>query len=239
MASDGPRLFAGMLLGLVASLSPALAQVDTSFEFAATPVQSGETAPPIQPALPTLTFRDALARAQRIDPKFQSAVSDAKLAHEDRIQSRAAPFPTLGLSSQYLNTEGNDRIPTGRYVTQDGVHVYREWSVVRQDLSPATLIRTDYKRARVAEAVSQTKAKKAGLALAVTVVKAYYGLAVAQRKNATLSRRWIRQVVSLLSARIWKAAVESRTVTSLNFSCIRLSRRRPYETPTLRRKMHG
>jgi len=134
-----------------------------------------------QSPLSTLTLLDALERAQRLDPQFQSAVSDAKLAREDRLQSRAAPFPTLGLSSQYLNGQGNGLIPTGRYITQDGVHVYREWSVVRQDLSPATLARTDYKRATVAEALSQSKAAKARLALAVTVVKAYYGLLVAHR----------------------------------------------------------
>ena len=185
MESNGSRLCAGMLLGLIASLSPALAQVDTSLEFAATPVLSSETSTQNRSPLPTLTLLDALKRAKRLDPQFQSAVSDAKLAREDRLQSRAAPFPTLELSSQYLNAQGNDRIPTGRYVTQDGVHVYREWGVVNQDLSPATLIRTDYKRAKVAEALSRTKAEKAGLTLAVTVVKAYYGLAVAQHKYAT------------------------------------------------------
>jgi outer membrane protein TolC len=185
MESNGPRLCTGVLVGLIATLSPALAQVDTSLGFAAATVPSSETSTQNRSPLPTLTLRDALERAQRIDPQFQSAASDAKLAHEDRLQSRAAPLPTLGLSSQYLNTQGNGLIPTGRFVTQDGVHVYREWSVVRQDLSPATLIRTDYKRARVAEAVSQTKAEKAGLALAVAVIKAYYGLAVAQRKYAT------------------------------------------------------
>jgi outer membrane protein TolC len=174
-----------MLLCLITSLSPTLAQVSAPPDFLAASVQSNGTSAQILSPLITLTFQDALKRAQRNDPTFQSAVSNAKLAHEDRIQSRAAPFPTLGLSSQYLNTQGNDRIPTGRYVTQDGVHVYREWSVVRQDLSPATLLRTDYRHARVAEAVSQTKAEKARLALAVTVVKTYYGLLVAQHKYAT------------------------------------------------------
>jgi outer membrane protein TolC len=126
-----------------------------------------------------------LERAQRNDPQFQSAVSDARLAHEDRLQSQATPLPSLGLSSQYLNTQGNGLIPTGKFVTQDGVHVYREWSVVRQDLSPGTLTRTDYKRATAAETLSQTKAEKARLALALTVVKAYYGLVITQPKYTT------------------------------------------------------
>jgi outer membrane protein TolC len=175
----------GVLLCLVTSLSPTLAQVSAPPDLLAASVQSNGTSTQILSPLLTLRFRDALERAQRNDPTFQSAVSNAKLAREDRLQSRAAPFPTLDLSSQYLNTQGNGLIPTARFVTNDGVHVYREWSVVSQDLSPATLIRTDYKRATVAEVLSQTKAEKAGLALAVNVVKAYYGLLVAQHKYAT------------------------------------------------------
>jgi outer membrane protein TolC len=182
---NSAQLCATLLVALFTSLFPARAQVDASAEFAAMPVQLNSTYTQTQSPLPTLTLLDALERAQRLDPQFRSAVSNVKLAREDRLQSRAAPFPTLGLSSQYLNTQGNGLIPTGRYVTQDGVHVYREWSVVRQDLSPATLARTDYKRTTVAEALSQSKAEKARLALAVTVVNAYYGLLVAHKKYAT------------------------------------------------------
>ena len=220
MKSNGPRLCAGILLGLFASLSPALAQVAALSESGARPVPSNETSTQILSPLPTLTLRDALERAQRIDPQFQSAVSDAKLSHEDQLQSRAAPLPTLGLSSQYLNTQGNDRVPTGRYVTQDGVHVYREWSVLRQDLSPSTLLRTDYRHARVAEAVSQDKSEKARLALAVTVVKAYYTTASSLLSTSTPlpSRLWIRPIDWLPLARAWNVVVGSRTVTSLNSS---------------------
>jgi outer membrane protein TolC len=174
-----------MLLCLVTSLSPTFAQLSAPPDFLAASVQSNGSSTQILSALPTLTFQDALERAQRNDPTFQSAASNAKLAREDRLQSRAAPLPSLNLSSQYLNTQGNGFIPTGRFVTNDGVHVYREWSVVRQDLSPATLTRTEYKRATAAEALSQTKAEKARLVLAVTVVKAYYGLVIAQRNYAT------------------------------------------------------
>jgi outer membrane protein TolC len=239
MESNGQRLCAGMLLGLVASLSPALAQVDTSLEFAGVPATSSETPPQIQSPLPTLTLLDALERAQRIDPQFQSAVSDAKLAHEDRLQSRAAPFPTLDLSSQYLNTQGNGLIPTGRFVTEDGVHVYREWSVVRQDLSPATLIRTDYKRAKVTEALSQTKAEKARLGLAVTVVKAYYGLAVAQHKYAT-GQQALDQANRFvaLGQNLERGGRKPHSDVS-NSSFTRLSRRSPYGTSTLQWKRHG
>jgi outer membrane protein TolC len=177
-------LCAGMLLGLITPPSTIPAQVATSSEFTAS-VPSNDTFSQTQSAPPTLTLQDALARAQRIDPQFQSAVSNAKVAREDRLQSRAALLPSLAGSSQYLNTQGNGLIPTGRFVTQDGVHVYRDWGVLKQDLSPGTLMGTGYKSATVAEAISQTKAEKARLALAITVTKAYYALVVAQRKYAT------------------------------------------------------
>src|SRR5437879_12220236 len=179
------RVMRGMLLGLVTPLVTALAQVATSSEFTAALVQSNNTSRQSQSLTPTLTLQDALARAQRIDPQVQSAVSNAKLARENRLQSRAALLPSLAGSSQYLNTQGNGLIPTGRFVTNDGVHVYREWGVFRQDLSPTVLTRIAYKSATEAEAVSQTKAEKARLALSITVTRAYYALVVAQREHAT------------------------------------------------------
>jgi hypothetical protein len=104
-----------------------------------------------------------LERAQRIDPHFQSAASDAKLA-------------------QYLNAQDNGAIPTGRYGTQDGVHVYASgaWSI---KIYPLPLWRELTTNGPTTEALSQTE--MARLALAVTVVEAYYGLALAQRKYAT------------------------------------------------------
>jgi len=85
------RRLAGTLLGLASSLSPALAQVAASSAFAAR-VPANQTAAETQSASPTLTLFDALETAQRIDPQFQSAVSNARLAHQDRLQSRVAPF---------------------------------------------------------------------------------------------------------------------------------------------------
>jgi outer membrane protein TolC len=91
------------------------------------------------PVPAVLTFRDALARAQSYEPQFVAAVNAANVAHEDTIQARAALFPTFGARSEYLNTQGNGKLPSGRYVTNDGVHVYREWATFHQDVSLATV----------------------------------------------------------------------------------------------------
>jgi outer membrane protein TolC len=130
-------------------------------------------------------LQDALARAQKNDPQFVSALSDAKLAHEDRLQAGASLLPSLGLKSDYLGTQGNGTLASGRYVTNDGVHVYRDWGVFHQDLSPGTLTRTGYRRAGESEAVAQARAEIARRGLAATVTRAYYALVIAQRKYAT------------------------------------------------------
>ena len=94
----------------------------------------------------TLTLQDALARAQTNVPQLLAAVSDANAAHEDVLQARAATRPSLSGKSDYLVTQGNGVFPSGRFVTNDGVHVYRDWAVVHQDFT-AAVTRTGIKRA--------------------------------------------------------------------------------------------
>jgi outer membrane protein TolC len=174
-----------MALALAAALCPAFAQTSATTGVAALvgPQQPAAAAGQAAPA--TLTLQDALARAARYEPQFLAAQSAALSAREDAAQARAALLPAVGVKSDFLNTQGNGVFPSGRYVTNDGVHVYREWATVHQDLSPGTLTRSGYQRAQVAQAVAQAKAEIARRGLTVTVTKAYYALVVAQRKYAT------------------------------------------------------
>ncbi len=139
---------------------------------------------PPQPAPLTLTLQDALARAQANAPQLLSALSDANAAHEDLLQARAARLPTASFQSDYLGTQGNGTFPSGRFVTNDGVHVYREWGVVHQDFT-AAFTRTGSQRAAAAETLAQARAEIARRGLAVTVTRAYYALLTGQRKYAT------------------------------------------------------
>jgi len=146
-------------------------------------VQLVQPAGPDQPVAPvTVTLQDAIARARKIDTQYLSSIGDAKNAQEDRLQTRNTMLPSASATSQYLGTEGNGKIPGGRFVTNDGVHVYRAWGVFRQDLSPDTYLGTSYHRAKAAEALAQEKAEIAQRGLTVTVTKNYYGLTAAQRK---------------------------------------------------------
>jgi len=139
-----------------------------------------ESGPPL-----TLTLRDAIDRAQKYDATYWSSVLDARIAREDAVIARAGILPAVSESTQELLTKGNGALPSGRFVTNDGVHVYREWGIVHQDLSPNTYMLYGLRRASVAVALANAKAEIAKRGLVVAVTKAYYGLVVAQRKYAT------------------------------------------------------
>lgn len=133
----------------------------------------------------TLTLKDALALAEKNDPGILAANGDAASANEDRRQARAALYPSLSGRSEYLGTQGNGKLSESRFVTNDGVHVYRDWAVVHQDLSPGALSGSGVQRATAAQALARAKLEVARRGLAATVTKNYYALIVAQRKYAT------------------------------------------------------
>lgn len=146
----------------------------------AEPSEAGQTGPPL-----TITFQDALDRARKNSPEYLSAVTGARLAHEDRVQARAGLLPSVNATTQELLTTGGSVLPTGRFVTQDGVHVYRAWGVFHQDISSNLFTLNGYRHASAAEALAGAKAEIAARGLVVTVTQNYYALVAAQRKYAT------------------------------------------------------
>jgi len=162
----------------------AFALAITSITFAQTNNFSLHPESDKQPS-PTFTLKDALELAAKNDPTLIAATTDAEVARQDRRQARTALYPSLSGRSEYLGTEGNGKIPTGAFVTNDGVHVYREWAVVHQDLSPGTFTRVAVQRATALEALARARVEIARRGLAPTVAKLYYGLLAAQRKYAT------------------------------------------------------
>ncbi len=182
------------LVRIAASGSPRIGVPDES-SFSASPVQSSQFLqnPGERQAVPaaaqqapvTLTLKDALDLAQKNDPQFLSALNDAAVAAEDVRQARASRFPTLSDRTEYLGTQGNGTTPDGRFVTNDGVHVYREWAVLHQDFNAALFLGTGIDRAAAAEALARARAEVARRGLAPTVIRAYYGLLIAQRKYST------------------------------------------------------
>src|SRR5439155_1143693 len=119
------------------------------------------------------------------DVQLQSAIADAQVAHEDRFQARTALLPNVSNSTQYLGTQGNGNVPTGRFVSNDGVHMYREWGIVHQEVTANTFFKTGIRRATAAEALANAKLEIAQRGLTVTVTRNYYALLTAQRHYVT------------------------------------------------------
>ena len=146
-----------------------------------------QLARPVGPAAPppVITLQDALDRAKQLDAQFRSAISDAAIAREDRRQAKSALLPSVNGLTEYLGTQGNGKTPNGRYVTTDGVHVYRAWGTLHTDLNAETFYKSTYHRAQAAEALAAAKAEIAQRGLAVVVTKDYYALVTSERKYAT------------------------------------------------------
>ncbi len=169
------------LLGWFCAIGCAVTLADSTFGQEAAPANATG---PAQSAPLTLTLLDALARAQMNAPQLLAALNDANAAREDLLQARAAQRPSASFKSEYLGTQGNGVLPTSRFVTNDGVHVYRDWGIVHQDFA-AALTKTGPQRAAASETLAQARAEIARRGVAVTVTRAYYGLLTGQRKYAT------------------------------------------------------
>jgi outer membrane protein len=130
----------------------------------------------------TVTLTEAMELARINSPQLASANITALLAHEDRVQAKAALLPNANWFNQFIYTQPNGT-QSGVFIANDGPHVYNNWATVHGDIfAPGK--RAEYQRTIAAEAVARAKADIAGRGLIATVVQNYYGLVVAQRKYA-------------------------------------------------------
>lgn len=130
----------------------------------------------------TITLQDALALARKNSVDFQAALTDQGVAHQDKVQARAALLPNVSYNTQYLYSQGNGT-PVVRFIANNGVHEYISQGNVHEVLGYGGV--ADYARTRALESVARAKAEIAARGLVVTVVQAYYGLLATQRKYAT------------------------------------------------------
>src|SRR5678816_1068236 len=101
-----------------------------------------------------ITLQDALERARKLDVEVQSAIADVRSAGEERVQAKASLLPGVSVTSQYLGTQGNGVNPSGRYVSNDGVHLYRDWAVVHEEVTANTFRKTGTQRADASQILS-------------------------------------------------------------------------------------
>jgi outer membrane protein TolC len=144
----------------------------------------------------TLTLQDALQRARANSVPFQAALTEQGLAHEDKLQARAALLPNVGYHNDFIYTQPAGA-PTGsanpgeaasasipRFIANNAVHEYLSQGVAEEVIGVAQI--ADYRRARALEAVARAKAEVAARGLVLTVVQSYYGFIAAQRKYASV-----------------------------------------------------
>src|SRR5215472_14432169 len=169
-----------VLLGLVAGyLNWNVAACAQSEPAMAAPGGQGNTPPPV-----TITLQDALQRAQKNSPEFRAALTELGIAHEDKVQGRAALLPSVNFDTSMIYTEGNGtRTNSPAYIANNGVHEYISQGDVHQSVSLSMF--ADYRKTAAAEAFAKARAEIAARGLVVTVVQSYYGLVVAQRKYGT------------------------------------------------------
>jgi outer membrane protein TolC len=167
---------------LAAQESPRQGRVDVSTTTQATPSGPASVGAPL-----TVTFSDALKRAEANNPTLQGAYTAAGMAHQDLVQSRAALLPSVNYNMQYLYTQGN-RNPTTPFVfiANNSVNEYVAQGNVHQEFSLQNV--AGYGRAEASQAVARARAEITRRGLAVTVTQAYYGYVAAQRKYASEQR---------------------------------------------------
>jgi outer membrane protein TolC len=166
------------LLSVLAAASWAAAQSENSPRLPLAQSQGASAAPVV------ITLQDALERARNLDADVQSAVAEVKSAGEERIQAKSSLLPGVSVTSQYIGTQGNGVNPSGRYVSNDGVHLYRDWAVVHEEVTANTFRKTGTQRADASAILAKARVEVAQRGLAVTVTKNYYAMVTAQRKYA-------------------------------------------------------
>ena len=189
----------------------------------------GPAGPPV-----VVTLQDALDRAAKLDVQFQATAADAQIAREDRVQAKASLLPSLSQTTQYLGNSPtpNDVNPNGRYVSLDGVKMYRVWAVAHEEISANTILMTPYRRAQAAQAAAEARLEIAQRGLAVTVTRNYYALVTAERRYASAqqaaqqAQRFSRSASSSSASARSRKAMSSRPRSNTGSSSKAIRKRR-------------
>jgi outer membrane protein TolC len=126
-----------------------------------------------------ISLKDALERARQHANVIQSAGLAAQIAHEDRVQSKAAQLPQAGLVNQFIYTQPNGS-DTGVFVANNGARVFTNQVNVHEDLSLVN--RYAYQRTIAAESIAKARVDLAARGLVATVVQAYYAILASEHR---------------------------------------------------------
>ena len=127
-----------------------------------------------------LTLADALDRARSNSVVYQAALTDAKIAHEDKKQSLTTLLPSVNYNNSAIYTHGTGVDDQVKFIANNAVHEYFSQGNVHEALDVAGI--AEARRAAANAAIAKARAEIASRGLVVTVVQSYYGVAAAARK---------------------------------------------------------
>jgi outer membrane protein TolC len=158
------------------------------FFFLTIPASGQQTAPATTPAaVPIrLTLQDALDRARHNSVTYQGAVTDARIAHEDKKLAVAGLLPSVNYNNSVIYTEGTGVDDNFKFIASNAIHEYLSQGNVHEELGLAGF--AEARRASAAAAAARARQEIASRGLVVTVVQNYYAVAAAQKKLETAQK---------------------------------------------------
>ena len=127
-----------------------------------------------------LTLADALDRARSNSVVYQAALTDAKIAHEDKKQAIATLLPSVNYNNSAIYSQGTGADNQVKFIANNAVHEYISQGNAHEAIDIAGI--AEARRAAANAAVAKARAEIASRGLVVTVVENYYGVAAATRK---------------------------------------------------------
>jgi len=136
-----------------------------------------------QPAAPQplrITLADALNRARSNSAVYQAALTDARIAREDKKLAITNLLPSVSYNNSAIYTEGTGAPGQVKFIANNAVHEYISQGNLHEALDVSGI--AEARRAAANAAVAKARAEIASRGLVVTVVQSYYGVAAAARK---------------------------------------------------------
>jgi len=127
-----------------------------------------------------LTLADALDRARQNSVVYQAALTDARIANEDKKQSVAALLPSVNYNNSAIYTQGTGTDDQVKFIANNAVHEYISQGNLHEALDLAGI--AEARRTAALSAVAKARAEIASRGLVVTVVQSYFGVAAAEKK---------------------------------------------------------
>jgi outer membrane protein TolC len=133
-----------------------------------------------------LTLRQALDLARQNSVPFQTALTNAGIAREDKKQARATLLPSVTYDNSAIYSQGTGIDDTPKFIASNAVHEYISQANIHGALDPAAF--AEFRRKGAAAAVAKAQAEVASRGLVVTVVQSYWSVAAAQLKLEALQK---------------------------------------------------